>query len=109
MKTFTFPPQWNMKRKAKPEINVLKFGDGYEQRRANGINNDLRTYDVVFKGINGYINQIDSFLTEHNGYKAFLWTPPHSGKQSKFRCEEWDVDISEGFSVLTATFQEVVA
>ena len=50
MKEFTWQPDWKMKRKKKPNVNVIKFGDGYEQRQQNGINNNLRTYDVTFTG-----------------------------------------------------------
>ncbi|MDY4280866.1 MAG: phage tail protein [[Pasteurella] mairii] len=107
MKEFKWMPQWNMKRKTKPNVNVVSFGDGYEQRSPKGIHNDLRTYDVVFKGVNAYINAIDAFLTLHNAYQAFLWTPPYS-RAGKFKCEAWDVEMAEGFATLTATFQEVV-
>lgn len=107
LETFTARPQWNMKRKSKPELNVVKFGNGYEQRSPKGLHNHLRTYDVVFKGSEEMINRIDDFLIRHNGYKAFFWTP-YGEQKGRFRCEEWDKTFSTGFFELTATFIEVV-
>lgn len=75
MKEFTWQPDWKMKRKKKPNVNVIKFGDGYEQRQQNGINNNLRTYDVTFTGAEQRVSEIERFLSEHRGVHAFLWTP----------------------------------
>ena len=108
MKEFKWMPQWNAKRKKKPNVNAVTFGDGYEQRQPKGINNNLRTFDVVFKGSEEYINEIEAFLDEHGAVNAFLWTP-YRDKQGKFKCEEWDTEFSTGFFVLTATFKEVAA
>ncbi|MDP8184411.1 phage tail protein [Phocoenobacter skyensis] len=108
MQVFEHVPQWGMKRKRKPEVITTTFGDGYEQRGAKGLNNNLRTFDLIFKGSEEKISEIDSFLNEHNGVKSFVWKP-YKDKQGSFKCEEWDTDINTGFCILTATFKEVVA
>lgn len=108
MKTFTWPAQWNAKRTKKPNVTVINFGDNYEQRQTNGIHHALRTYDVVFKGSEGYIGQIEAFLDEHAAVHAFLWTP-YRDKVGKFKCEEWETTLQTGFFTLSATFKEVIA
>lgn len=108
MKEFTWKPDWNMKRSNKPNVNVVEFGDGYQQRQKGGINHNLKTYDVVFTGSEERINAIDDFLNEHGGYQAFLWSP-YLETQRKFTCAEWDTNEQTGFFTLTATFNEVVA
>lgn len=108
METFNYQPSYGMKMNKKPSVNVVKFGDGYEQRSATGINNILRMYSVKFSGNEQKINDIDNFLTRHMGVTAFLWTP-HRDRQGRFKCEEWDKDINDGYGTITATFTEVVA
>ncbi|WP_439259485.1 phage tail protein [Lonepinella sp. BR2930] len=109
MKTFNWKPQWGVKCTRKPDVKVLSFGNGYEQRIKNGINNDLRSFDVVFKGDVANISAIDNFLTEHGAVNAFYWTPYGETTQGKFKCEEWEKEYSTGFLTLTATFKEVLA
>ncbi|EDD0812844.1 hypothetical protein GAU81_23185 [Salmonella enterica] len=49
MKTFHWKVDPDMGVDSEPQVSVVRFGDGYEQRRASGINNDLKKYSV--KGI----------------------------------------------------------
>ncbi|TNG91865.1 phage tail protein [Pasteurellaceae bacterium USgator11] len=108
METFNYTPDWKMKRKKKPSVAVVSFGDGYEQRSKNGINNNLRAYDVVFTRNEATIKAIDGFLSARGAVEAFLWTP-YGDTQGRFKCEEWETDHQTGFGTLTATFKEVVA
>ncbi len=108
MKEFIWQPDWKMKRKKKPSVNMIKFGDGYEQRQQNGINNNLRTYDVTFTGAEQRVSEIERFLSEHRGVHAFLWTP-YGDIQGRFICQEWEETKETGFSTLATTFVEVVA
>ena len=108
MKEFTWQADWNMKRKKKPNVNTIRFGDGYEQRQSDGINNNLRTYDVVFSGSEEKIKAIDMFLDECCGVTAFSWQP-YGDKKGLFTCGEWDETKKTGYRTLTATFKEVIA
>lgn len=107
MKIFNYQPNYGLKMSKKPSVNVVKFGDGYEQRLPTGINHILRTYSVKFDGDEQKINDIDAFLSQHGGVTAFLWTP-HKDHQGRFKCEEWDKEINQGYGTITATFTEVV-
>ncbi|MGC6360466.1 phage tail protein [Bisgaard Taxon 45] len=109
MRVFEYAPQWGMEMTRKPKVKVITFGDGYEQRIPDGINNNLRTYSVNFSGDETEINEIEQFLNEHGAVKAFLWTPYNSTIQGKFKCEEWSVSLKTGFFTLSAEFKEVVA
>lgn len=108
METFTFAPNWGMELSKKPKVNVLIFGDGYEQRLKKGLNHNLRRYALTFSGDIERIKNIDLFLERHEGYRAFLWTPHHS-IQGKFKCEEWKMNDNESHATLSCEFQEVVA
>ena len=54
METFNWDVAPNMSVKANPRVKTIKFGDGYEQRIKDGINNDLRTYNVT---LNAHLGQ----------------------------------------------------
>lgn len=108
METFNFAPNWGMEQRKKPNVSTLAFGDGYEQRLKKGLNHNLRRYTLTFSGARERIKQIEDFLDQHEGYKAFLWTPPH-GKAGKFKCEEWASSNNESHATLSCEFIEVVA
>ncbi|WP_301098596.1 phage tail protein [Otariodibacter sp.] len=61
-----------------------------EQVAPKGINHNLRSSFLSFSCKESKIRQIDDFLNQHGGYKAFLWTP-YQSKQVKFRCYEWNL------------------
>lgn len=92
-----------------PKTRVVKFGDGYEQRQQNGINNDLRSYSVTLKVKRDEEFMIDDFLSRHGAVKAFLWRQPHSHKLTPVVCRGWNISVSNIITTITATFEEVVA
>ncbi|KMJ40170.1 phage minor tail family protein [Salmonella enterica subsp. enterica serovar Typhimurium] len=49
MKTFHWKVDPDMGVDSEPQVSVVRFGDGYEQRRASGINNDLKKYSVTIR------------------------------------------------------------
>lgn len=42
METFKWKVKPDMKKEFEPRVKSVKFGDGYEQRRPDGINNNLK-------------------------------------------------------------------
>ncbi|WP_337261182.1 MULTISPECIES: phage tail protein [unclassified Serratia (in: enterobacteria)] len=109
MKTFTWIPEESLQVSVKPKVKVVSFGDGYEQRSPDGINNQLRSYSLQFSGSAEDVRTIDQFLTEHGGAQAFSWLPPDTLKSALFKCEEWNLAVNGYWNSLSATFQEVVA
>lgn len=109
MKTFGWKVDPDMGVDSEPQVSVVKFGDGYEQRRAAGINNDLKKYSVTIRVNREDGPVLEGFLSQHNGVKAFLWTPPHGYRQTTFICRKWSVKVGLLKTTFTATFEQVVA
>lgn len=109
MKKFSWIPEESLSVSVKPKVKVISFGDGYEQRIADGINNQLREYSLNFSGEEDEIREIDKFLSEHGAVKAFLWTPQDTWKPGTFKCEEWSITVNGYWNRLSAKFQEIVA
>lgn len=76
--TFTIPPSYRPVSARTPRILSARFGDGYEQRGADGINPDLQSWRVNFGPRETLdIDLIEALFTQHNTtVSPFLWTPP---------------------------------
>lgn len=53
-----------------------RFGAGYEQVTADGLNNVSEEWNISISGKGAVIKQVKAFLDLHAGAKSFLWTPP---------------------------------
>lgn len=67
---------------------IADFGDGYEQRGADG-NNDVReTWNPVWNRMPvAEADALEAFIRARRYYEAFLWTPPRAATPLKFRCD----------------------
>lgn len=108
MATFTYTPSYGASLNKTPTVKTVKFGDGYEQRLAYGINTLPREWSLEFNGRTAaQADLIDNFLTARNAVENFDWTPP-SGSAGKWICKSWvrsivDIDCHN----ISATFTEV--
>ncbi|ECD9466812.1 phage tail protein [Salmonella enterica subsp. diarizonae] len=109
MRTFRWKIEPGMKVDSEPRVSVVKFGDGYEQRRATGINNNLKRYNVTVKVNRRDAMYVENFLSEHSSVGAFLWTPPYGYRQIKVVCRKWSVEAELLKTTFTATFEQVMA
>lgn len=109
METFHWRPQNSSTASISPKVKAIKFGDGYEQRIKDGINNDLRSYSVTFVGLTENIDLIDDFLIRHNAVKAFLWREPNRNRLITVVCRSWNSTPNGAVKTISATFEEVVA
>ena len=109
METFHWQVAPNMSEKAEPKIKTVKFGDGYEQRSKDGINNDLRSYSVTLKVAREDAHHINDFLTRHGGLHVFKWREPNSHRLITVKCPSWTSNVMNTVTTITATFEEVVA
>lgn len=83
-----------------------KFGDGYEQKAADGINNKSDSWPLSFTGNSAKITAIKAFLDARCGYQSFFWTPP-LGAQGYYRCSEYAMHHLGGDAYqLSATFEQ---
>ncbi|EMQ7843128.1 phage tail protein, partial [Escherichia coli] len=79
----------DMEVNSQPSVREVRFGDGYSQRMAAGLNADLKTYRVTLSVTREEARHLEAFLAEHGGWKAFLWTPPYAWRQIKVTCAAW--------------------
>ena len=98
----------------KPRVLVAKFGDGYEQRVRDGINNVQRTFSVTFKNQpKAIIDDIAGYFNSLGGVDNFSFTIPDSNESGseetlKVVCDTWTKTYSyDEFYNLTATLREV--
>ena len=104
MSIFIWTPTSGASRTTKPDVNVAKYGDGYEQRVGRGINNMADKWSLKFTT---YVSDVESFLRSHGGQLSFNWTNPF-GVSGKYVCREWKVNHLGGFVFdLTCEFEQV--
>tara|TARA_Y100000766_G_C18877373_1_gene591518 strand:+ start:348 stop:731 length:384 start_codon:yes stop_codon:yes gene_type:complete len=110
----TIIPDKGMSRSNEPLVFVAEFGDGYQQRVANGINNLKQEFSVSFATREkAEIDDIVGFFESTNGVTAFDFTFPDtnaSGNEETVKVyvtqfsQNWDYD---NFYTLSATFRRV--
>lgn len=108
MATFSYIADYTANRTIKPRVRALKFGDGYEQRTADGINTQPATWALSFNArTTTEADAIESFLSTHAGITVFDWTPP-VGAAGRYICREWN-RVCERFNInsVTCTFEQV--
>ena len=72
LKTLSWCPQPKYTVEEEPRRKVLNFGDGYQQRMADGINSLLRKYSVTYKLKHEEAEKFRNFMKEHGGVRAFI-------------------------------------
>jgi len=85
-------PDKTMSRKSAPKVLTASFGDGYEQRVADGINSVKETYTLSFTNrakadIDNMVVQLDA----NKGVTALAFTIPDTNNTS--RAGEKDVKV----------------
>lgn len=91
-----------------PRVKIAKFGDGYEQRTPDGINNMPRMVQYVFDFDRATLVQVENFLRYTQGYIPFYYTPPYSSQGLFVADTGWQVvENSFDYATLKATFREV--
>lgn len=96
---FFWKPSYGSQFQIKPAVSVIKFGNGYEQRIADGINNNLQKFNLNFEGRDkNETRAIAHFLHKRKGVDSFFFDAPFpynfDASQSypkRFICDEWDV------------------
>jgi len=110
--TFSWTPDWAYTGQHKPRVFATQFGDGYVQRLINGINTDLRTWNLSFSVRTLVeINAIEAFLVSMQGATAFYFPLAGLSGQALVICPQWTPPspAGPGNYTMTATFNEVVA
>jgi phage-related protein len=110
----TIVPDRGMSKRNEPAVFIAEFGDGYEQRIANGINNLKQEFNVSFATREkAEIDDIVGFFESTNGVTAFNFTfadTNASGNEETVKVyvkefsQNWDYD---DYYTLSATFKRV--
>lgn len=108
MATFTWNPDSGADEQHEPSARRVKFGDGYEQRSANGLNPDMASLDgLTFSGRSAAESAaIETFLRAQGSVTSFNWTPP-GGTQGIYVCSKWSKKWVSSLVVITASFYQV--
>lgn len=111
--TFIWLPNYNSAMQVVPRVLQAKFGDGYSQRAADGLNTMLRKWNLQFTNrTQADCDAIEAFLVSQGGCLSFNWTPP-SGAPGLWICgipNGWTRTPQTGpLSTITCTFEEVPA
>lgn len=104
--TFTWLPEFESNLSEKPNVNVTKFGDGYEQRTPIGINSRAQKWSVQFTESNVAFSEVLAFVRERNAVESFDWTNPLQ-EQGVYVCREWRLQRKQGVNVLSMDFEQV--
>ena len=106
-------PDKSLTRSFKPKVHLATFGDGYEQRLADGINTIKEEYSISFETRpKDTIDDITQYFESLKGITAFNFTIPDSNNSGvrviKVVCSEFDVTYDYGnFYSCNATFRRV--
>jgi phage-related protein len=85
-----------------------KFGDGYRQRAADGINNVEQSWSLTWEHLTETEKEtIEAFLLARGGWESFDWTPPGAASASRWTCPKWGfTDTGAAYWTCTATFRK---
>lgn len=109
MAEFIWRPQDSYTITNEPRVRVASYGDGYEQRAKDGINNQLKTYQFIFRGLPDDIQPIQDFLVARGAVESFQWNSIYENKMVTMVCRSWSFNPQRMKYEITATFEEVVA
>lgn len=110
----TVVPDKGLTRQNEPQVITSQFGDGYQLRVANGINNIKQTMKVTFANrAKADIDDIVEFFEGKKGVTAFTYVLADSNEGSseesiKVLCTKWDQTWNYGdWYSLSADFERV--
>lgn len=106
---FLWKPSYQSTIEHEPKVRTIQFDDGYQQRMAQNIHNDMLGYQLSFENRNtDEITAISHFFNIHKGSTSFVWiVPPPYSIPKLFICTKWTVN--HGFHdniTVSATFTE---
>jgi|10_taG_2_1085330.scaffolds.fasta_scaffold00617_5 phage-related protein len=89
---FFWTPSYNIQVSHTPRVKSIQFGDGYEQRIKDGINNDLLNIQLSFENrTQAEATAILHFLHSREGFGAFYFKVPAPYSMIKrFVCKEFN-------------------
>lgn len=105
---FYWAPSYTSNAEVNFNVRRVKFGDGYEQRSADGLLKERREWDLQFANIaKDVCSTIKEFLRVRAGVESFSWETPES-EEVKVVCLGYrEVYSGPNIRSLTMKFEEV--
>ena len=106
-------PDKGLSRQSTPRVLKVQFGDGYEQRIAEGLNSSNENYEISYSNRpKAEIDDIAAFIDGKKGVTSFDYVIPdtnNSGETTiKVVCDQYNlVYVSDSSYTFTATFRRV--
>ena len=108
MPAFNWTPDYGFSKEVKPNVKAVSFGDGYEQRRSEGINSIASTWSLSFVRPKVIIAAIEAYLTATKGTEAFDFAAPNGATYKVVASDGWSVTDSDvGRQTLTVKLKRV--
>lgn len=79
-----------------------QYGDGYAQMSGDGINNNVKSWNITKAGPMSEVGPLRDFLDAHQGYIGFYWTPPN-GVQGVYYAEQYNETAKHGSEMTLQT------
>ena len=85
-------PDYRANRSSRPNIKVIRLGDGYEQRIVYGLNQNHKEWSLEWTAKDSTdADAIEAFFDARaDDAASFDWTPPDESSSSKWVCREWN-------------------
>ncbi|MCS6235665.1 phage tail protein [Shewanella baltica] len=104
--TFTWAPDNGATGETQYRTRAAQFGDGYSQAVGDGINSKVQSWPLTFTKNKATAESITEFFDDHQGFKAFIWTPP-LGTASLWKVtQQTNTPLGGGMYRITATFEQ---
>ena len=106
-------PDKGLTRQSTPRVLKVQFGDGYEQRIAEGLNSSQESYQISYSNRpKAEIDDIAAFMDEKKGVTSFNYVSPdtNNGGETTIKvvCDQYNlVYVSDSSYTFTATFRRV--
>jgi phage-related protein len=99
---FSWRPTSDLTATQKFTTSSAVFGDGYEQRAANGINGKAGSWPLTFTGTRAEMEVLTDFLDLKGCHTIFAWQRP-SGKTVSVRMDDGYQEKEGGGNTMTIT------
>lgn len=102
-------PDFGAQKRTQPNVRVVRFGDGYEQRLAYGVNTQPKNWSLTWSASsNSDADAIEAFWEARGAVESFDWTPIGDTTSYKFVCRQWQRQHQYAdINTITATFEQV--
>lgn len=103
-------PDFGATKKSQPNVQVVKLGDGYEQRFRFGLNQNPKVWDLKWTAkTNADADAIEAFFDARaNAAESFEWTPLDENTSYRWVCETWSREHQyANINIISATFRQV--